>query len=251
MNNSEFYKAITPETLKRFAHTNAEIIEGGIKGVCTRFHGYGGTSTWLPIDELDKYFAERNILCVYPFYGPWAWASDTCLSFIDRVLEVLCEKHTLSPDTPIVIHGQSMGGLTSLVYTHHLSKNGGPLKLAGCAADCPVCDLDILWKTRNDIFSSLVSAYGHYTCSFDEAVKRSSPIELVAEMPDIPYYIVQGECDGEFDPMQQAEVYVPSLKEHGYDVTYEFIPGMAHCSMPQDVSARYFEFICNTIERNI
>ncbi len=250
MNNPEFYSIINPDTLKRFAHTNAELIKGEIKGVVTRFHGYGGCNTSLPIDELDKFFAEHNILCFYPFYGPWAWASDACLAMIDRIIEVLCEVHGLSGDTPIVIHGQSMGGLTSLVYTHHIAKNGSPLKLVGCAADCPVCDLDVLWKTRNDIFSSLVSAYGHYDCPFDEAVRRSSPLALVSEMPDIPYYIVQGELDGEFDPLQQAGVFVPELKKHAGDVYYEFVPGMAHCSMTQEIASRYFDFIVRTIERN-
>lgn len=250
MKNSEFYKAINAETIDRFAHTNAGLIKGAVKGVVTRFHGYGGCNTSLPIDSLDEYFAEHGILSFYPFYGPWAWASDACLAMIDRIIDILCEIHGLDGNTPLVIHGQSMGGMTSLLYTRHAAVYGNPLKLVGCAADCPVCDLDVLWKTRQDIFSSLVAAYGHYDCSFDEAVRRTNPLALVCDMPDIPYYIVQGELDGEFDPLEQSGVFVPELKKYAADVYYEFVPGMAHCSMTQEIASRYFDFIVRTIERN-
>lgn len=251
MKNPEYYSFITPENLHRFAHTNAEIIKGDIKGVCTRFHGYGGADTWLPIDDFDRYFAERGILTVYPFYSPWAWASDTTLAFIDRVIELLCEVHGLGAETPLVIHGQSMGGMTALTYTHHVGKNGTPLKLCGCAADCPVTDLITLPYTRRDIYSSLVSAYGHYQCEFEEAVRSASPAAHVKDMPHIPYYVVQGQDDGSVDPLTQAEVYIPALKAEGHDVTYKYIPGMQHCSLSPEELLLYFEFIVNTIERNL
>lgn len=249
MNERKYYDIITPENLQLFAHTNAELIKGEIRGVCTRFHGYGGSDTHLPQDDFDRYFAKRGILTVYPYYGPWAWASDTTLAFIDRVIEVLCELHGLDGDTPLVIHGQSMGGMTSLTYTHHVGKNGSPLRLCGCAADCPVTDLITLPYTRRDIYSSLVCAYGHYDCELEEAISSASPAAHIADMPRIPYYIVQGVEDGSVDPLTQAQVYVPALKGEGHEVIYKYIPGMQHCSLSPEELLCYYEFIVGAIER--
>ena len=79
---------------------------------------------------------------------------------------------------------------------------------------------------------------------------KSRPIGETLALALLYGYQAQGELDGEFDPLEQSGVFVPELRKYAGDVYYEFVPGMAHCSMTQEIASRYFDFIVKTIERN-
>lgn len=237
---------ITKQNYSLLCFSNKDYIKGEIKGVATAFHGYCSFETHSEPKILEAELADRGILTVYPYYGPWAWANKTAMETIDRLIELTYEINCLDYDkVPLVINGKSMGGMTALAYTHYTK-----FKVAGCAADCPVTDLVKLIEMRPEIYRAMITAFAHYSCSLEEAMKSVSPIEFINEMPYIPYYIVQGDSDCEVECHTHSMTYVPMLRKAGRDVTFRLVHDMQHCEMPENEFGLFCDFIEKCIAEN-
>lgn len=242
----DFSSIITKENYNCMCYTNRDLIKGEIKGVATQFHGYCGTDYRRSPKRFDEILAENGIVTLYPFYGPFAWSNDTAIKTIDRLIQLTYEINNISPEnTPLVITGASMGGMTALAYTYYSAFN--PI---ACAVDCPVTNLKKIIEMRKDIYRAMVTAFGHYNCTMDEAMASVSPIELAPKMPKIPYYLIAGTNDCEVEYTEHCMKYVPRMRELGFDIEFKLVDGMEHCCMSEANEDIFCNFIIKNIEEN-
>lgn len=243
--NTFYSSAVTADNMDLLCYTNAALIKGEIKGVATYFHGFGYGSMKSEPERYDEYLAEHGILTVFPFYDPWAWGNRASMDLCDRVIDLVYEKHGLSDSVPLVITGESMGGLTALAYTVYSKR-----RAVACAVNCPVADLEKM-NMRRDILRGLCAAYASENTSLEEAIRRASPVELVDRYPVIPYYIIQGGMDDELSEQVRAgALLVPKMKARGLDVEYVYVPGMVHCHIPMHEYDAYYAFVKEQVEKN-
>lgn len=238
-------ETITRENYKNLCYTSHNIIKGEIKGVVTDFHGFGQMSMKNGEDKHDKYLAEKGILVVFPFYGPFAWANDGCMEFCEKIIDLTYEIYNIPETVPFVINGESMGGMTAINFAAYTKR-----KAVAVSLNSPVCDLKTLTESRIDILRALCDAYAYEGRGYEDAMKAHSPIEMVDRMPKVPFYFVQGGEDLEFPGEQHSGVMTELMKAKGYDVRYEFVPEMEHCHIPKGAYERYFDFIIEQIEKN-
>lgn len=197
------------------------------RGIVVDFHGLGGGMEMRDSMSTGVFFAEGGAIYVFPYYGPWSWMNDMAVQYCDSVLNAVIERFHLLPDVPVVATGGSMGGLSALVFARY-----SRLRVAACAANCPVCDLPHHYTERPDLPRTLHVAFGHYACPFQAALKSASPLHVAASMPRIPYYIVHGDADAAVNKKMHSDRLVAELRRLGYDVTYDEVPGMPHCALP-------------------
>lgn len=235
---------ITKENLDSFAYTNSHLLQGTPCSVVVEFHGLGGGRDLIKEDyPLSKYLAEKNILYVIPYYGPWAWMNDKAVAYTDEVLDALFEKHRLCDTTPIVSTGYSMGGQGALVYCRRAKRTP-----AACAAISPVCDLPYHYTERPDLPRTLYLAYSHYDMSLEAALEQTSPLHLAPEMPDIPYALFCGTSDKEVSPAAHSDKFVKAMGERGIEVEYLTMPDLGHCALTGEGEARYYAFISSFVK---
>ena len=244
--NNFYQNAVTLDNMSLLCYTNAALIKGEIKGVATYFHGFGYGSMKGEPERYDEYLAENGILTMFPFYDPWAWGNKSAMDLCDRLIDLVYEKHGLSDDVPLVITGESMGGLTALAYNVYSKR-----RAVACAANCPVADLAKM-NERRDILRGLGAAYASEYDTLEEAIAAVSPVELVDKMPDIPYYVIQGGRDDELnDSVRAGALLIPKMQKRGLDVKYVFVPDMVHCHMPMHDYDAYYEFVKEQVEKNV
>jgi len=235
---------INKDNIASFAYTNSALIKAKPRAVVVEFHGLGGGTRLINEDwPLSKFLAERDILYVIPYYGPWAWMNDKAVAYTDEVLDAVFENHGLDDDTPIVSSGYSMGGLGALVYCRRAKRTP-----AACAAISPVCDLPYHYTERPDLPRTLYLAYSHYDMTLDAALEMTSPLHLVPEMPDIPYALFCGTADNEVAPAAHSDKFVTAMKQRGIEVEYLTMPEMGHCGLTKEGEDRYYEFVSSFVK---
>ena len=227
---------ITPDNLSLFAYTNGDNLKGSPREIAVEFHGLGFTSVIKNDDEYINRFTEKDILYVFPYYGPWSWMNDDSISMVDDIISAAADKYG-AYDVPVIITGKSMGGLSALVYTAYAS-----VTPTACAANCPVCDLVEHYNERKDLPRTLIAAYGYRNGDLTEKLKAHSPFHIASKMPAIPYYIVHGDADGEVNKVVHSDKFVNEIRTRR-KVTYIEVPGMEHCQMPDDVLNGFLDFI--------
>lgn len=233
-----FINIINRDTVGQYAYNNGEICVQPIKGVVLEFHGLGYGDLIHGHDERHRMFAERGVLYVFPYYGPWSWMNRTAVDTVDAVVDALFDRYSLDAGTPIIASGGSMGGLSSLIYTLYAKRTP-----TACAANCPVCDLLFHRTERDDLPRTVYHAFGGYPMPFEEAVKTASPLHQAANMPFIPYFIAHCEEDRAVDKQRHSDALVDALRASGHDVEYVSVPGRGHCDMDIETWKRYDEFI--------
>lgn len=220
---------INPDTVAMYANTNEAFLNVNLKGIIVEFPGLGGGSCLGGSMEPSAYEAEhakayagKGILMVYIFPGPWSWGNAAAVRIADAVIDALIEKYALAADVPVVASGGSMGGLGALNYAAYSRHN-----LCGVAAACPCVDVIASLSCKADLPRTYISAVAGYDMPLEDALKRISPIELVAQMPDIPYFICS-DGEDEFFPEPQLEGYMHELRSRGLNVIYRRQPGQPH-----------------------
>lgn len=229
---------ITGGNLHRFAFTNQDTCAKPIRAVVLEFHGLGFGGM---LGEPSPFFslcAEKGILAIFPYYGPWSWMNDTAVHYVDDIVDAVFEKYRLDAATPIISTGGSMGGLSALIYSRYAKRTP-----AACAANCPVCDLPYHFTERDDLPRTLYNAFEHYGCSFEEALESASPLHQVKNMPRIPYYIVHGDADQAVNKQRHSDRFVEAMRKEDHSVVYHEVPGMAHCAMDEETAKAYQDFI--------
>ncbi|MBQ7501079.1 MAG: prolyl oligopeptidase family serine peptidase [Clostridia bacterium] len=227
---------ITPENITLFAYTNGDNLKGEPREIVVDFHGLNYTSIIKKDDDYISYYTDRDIIYIFPYYGPWSWMNEASVAMVDDIITAVADKYK-AYDVPVVITGGSMGGLSALVYTVYAS-----VTPAACAANCPVCDLVEHYNERNDLPRTLIAAYGYRDGDLSEKLKAHSPFHLASKMPAIPYYIVHGDSDHEVNKIVHSDKFVNEIRGKR-KVTYIEVPGMEHCQMPEDVKEGFLEFI--------
>ena len=133
--------------------SNYPLIKGDICAVALNFNGLGGgvCTQWYP---LELGLAEKNILTVTPYYGPWSWMNRQSRMFVDELVGRVYSDLQLAEDIPLVSCGGSMGGCASLLYCRY-----GKKAAIACDALYPVCDVKWHFRERSDIAPSMCRAF--------------------------------------------------------------------------------------------
>lgn len=238
-------KIINVDNIRQFAYLNDEIIDKPIKGIVLTLNGLSFSNMfWDNNDEISKFFAENGILQIIPYYNPWSWMNDTTVNLVDELVDITIKKHQLSKDISIVSTGRSMGGLSALVYS--LRAKYTPI---ACITNCPVCDLEYHSTERNDVIRTLYSAYGHYSCTIEEAIKNTSPIHLIDQLPKIEYHIFHCEEDQAVNKQKHSDIFVEEMLKRNYDIKYYSVPGRGHCDLTPEANKQYHQLMVDAINK--
>ena len=226
-------KIITYETLRSFAYCNDQLIHGQIKGIILEFDGLGSTAMFSE-SKPGQFYAEQNILFVFPYNDPWAWMNRRAVAYTDEILDVLFDRYDLPENTPIVSSGGSMGGLSAIVYCRYAKRTPSL-----CVTNCPVCDLPYHYTERPDLPRTLYSAFAAYEGTLDEAMRSNSPLHLVGSLPRIRY--VQFHCDNDHavNIDKHSRRFVEAMQAAGYDVTFIVCHGQDHCHLTDEYWEKY------------
>lgn len=233
-------KIINNENFSSFAYTNEKLIKGRAKALVFDFYGLG---TEVMADDnwgWAKKFAENDIIYCVPYYNPWSWMNDTAVRFTDEIAECIMNRH--NKILPVISTGGSMGGLSSIVYANYSSHTP-----AGVVSNCPVCDLPFHYGERPDLPRTIYSAFGHYECGFEDAVKSASPYHLIGNLPKIPYRLFHCTGDKHVNIDKHSRKFVCAMKENGYDAELTVIEGRTHGDLGESGFAEYVQEIFNLI----
>lgn len=227
--------------LTNFAWTNANELKGPARAIALDFHGlgYGGMRENGP-GVFDLFCAEKGILTVFPYYGPWSWMNFQAIALVDAVVAAAKEKFGLAADAPVISTGGSMGGLSALIYTRYAR-----VTPTACAANCPVCDLPYHATERPDLPRTMVAAFAGYPCSIELAMELHSPLHQAAGMPRVPYYVVHGGADKAVNQQKHSDRFVAAMREAGQSITYRVVEPMEHCDLKSfpEAEREYYDFI--------
>ena len=236
-------KIITLETLSSFAYCNHEICKKPIKGVAVCFVGLGGQMMHKQDTKEGVLFAENGILFVIPYQNPWAWQNRQNIAYTDEILDVLFEAYDLPEGLPVVSVGESMGGLSALVYMAYAKRTP-----VACVANCPVCDLPFHFTERPDLPRTLYSAFFNYDCSLQEALESASPLHLVDKMPtSAKYHIFHCTADTAVNMQKHSDRFVAAMQEN-HDISYYAVPGREHVNLTDEMRELYNNLVIRSVE---
>lgn len=222
--------------------SNMEYISGSVRGVVVSFHGLGAAIRQGGT-ELDLALAEKDILTVVPYYGPWSWMNRISRQFVDELLGRVWKDQALPEDLPLISSGGSMGGCAALLYCRYG-------KRVPVAADLlyPVCDTLFHYHERPDLPTSLNCAYYGYAEPWEEVLKEHSPLHQLDKMPRIPYLFIHGCADDRVSKKAHSDAMTAALRQAGHQVEYLEIPGMRHgYNVPLKVHEKRLDFICKAV----
>jgi pimeloyl-ACP methyl ester carboxylesterase len=236
-------KIITYDNLRSFAYSNDRLIQGPIRGIVVHFCGLGNMVRH-DIDPGDaREYAAQNILFVIPYNNPWCWMNSQAVRYTDEIIQVLCDHYSLGSDVKIVSVGQSMGGLSCLVYSRYAR-----ITPVACVADCPVCDLSYHFTEREDLPRTLYSAFGSYDGTLDEALRSASPLHLVPEMPRISYTIFHSQEDRLVNIHGHSEAFAAAMEENHHQIQLIRVPHRDHCDLSAAAQVEYRRIILSAFD---
>lgn len=231
-------KIIDFGNLRSFAYCNSLICKKPIRGIAIHFSGLGGASMYHEETDEGVRYAKEGILYVVPYQNPWAWQNRQNVAYTDEIIDVLFKEFGLPEDLPIISTGNSMGGLSALVYMVYAKRTP-----AACVANCPVCDLPNHFTERPDLPRTLYSAFYNYDCSLEEALRSASPLHLTYKMPkNAKYHIFHCEEDKAVNKQLHSDRFVEKMKED-HEIYYYEVPGRGHCDLTDEMRKLYADMI--------
>lgn len=234
---------INAGTLKTYAWTNDEQVSGGVKVVALDVQGLNNGHAYKTVPEShDIDLGGRGVLVVRPYSGPWNWMGFESIKEIDLVLDAVWDKFKLSAETPLVLFGRSMGGIGVLNYARY-----GRHAPAAVACNSPVTDLAYHATERPDCAATMYRAYSYYDCPLPAAIALHNPMRFMKELPDVPYLVIHGGADVAVSKKAHSDIFVPAMRELGYNVAYVEVPDMIHVDLlghPEALKA-YLDFIAS------
>ena len=234
-------KIMTYENLRKFTYSNDKICTKPIKGIVLAFFGLRGSELYDYDTKEAQYYAEKGIIYLMPYYNPWAWMNRLTVKYVDEILDVVKEHYNLGDDIPLVSTGRSMGGYGAMIYSMR-----GKYHPIACAANCPACDLVTLFKTRDDTPMAMCSAFYGEEGDLEDILRDNSTINLVDQLPKIPYYIFQCDADAVVIKEINSDVLV-SRMQGKHDVTYYVDPGQPHCDLSEGMYEIYHKTIADCV----
>jgi pimeloyl-ACP methyl ester carboxylesterase len=222
---------INPDTIDLYGNTNAHLLPASPKAFVLEFPGLGGGSCLGGCMDMGPYngplsgfLAERGILQVYTFPGPWSWMNRGAVRMVNALVDAIREKYGFTEKTPWAVMGGSMGGAGALIYT----AGGDPAYTpTACIAHCPCVDVLDRVYCKENIPRTFFRAVADYEMPIAEALKTLSPIHRMDDKPFIPYHIINDLADALFPP-EQMDAYVEALRGMGHDVTYHRLENCGH-----------------------
>lgn len=238
-------KLITMDNLRNFAYVNDRICPKPIRGIMLHFPGLGFNLMYGEETKEGMRYAEEGILYVVPYNNPWNWMNRQSIAFTEELLELLIAHYGLGEHVPIVSSGLSMGGLCSLVFCRYARRTP-----VACVSNCPVCDFVFHYTERPDLPRTIYSAFFHESGTLDEVLRRYSPLHLVPELPDIPYYIFHCGADAAVNIHVHTEAFVKAMEQRGARITFETVPDRGHCDLTPEAVERYHSYAIRAIRGN-
>lgn len=235
-------KIISYENLRSFAYVNDKVCAGPIKGIVISFFGLGNMSMYANDTVEGEYYGEKGILYVVPYNNPWAWMNRQAAAYTDEIIDALMEKFGLDAGIPIVSTGGSMGGQSALVYMAYAKRTP-----AACVVNCPVCDMVFHYTERPDLPRTIYSALYNENGTLQEALEGISPLHLTARLPRVKYHFFHCEMDQAVNKQSHSDKLVEKMREAGFDVTYDAVPGRGHCDLTYAMKKRFAAFAENAI----
>jgi pimeloyl-ACP methyl ester carboxylesterase len=214
---------IDKTTVSNYSYNNRDLFAGDIKALAVDLQGLSYGDLKVDPNPIDRALAEKSVLVIQPWLGPWNWANYQAIYQIDQIIAATLDKYGVKQGVPIVLYGRSMGGLIAYNYAVY-----GKYPVAGIAANGPVTDLRFFSIEREDNAKTIYRAYAHYDSGIDKAVDQHSPIKLAAKLPNVPYLIISSAEDDRVSKAAHADKFVDTLKLRGFNIQYLDVPGMAH-----------------------
>lgn len=236
---------INEENILDYAFVNIDTLVCPVKAVCVDFHGYTDATRFFESPKKAKILGKQGIVWVFPYYSVWAWMSKSSQVFNEQVLDVVYRKLQISDDTPLIITGGSMGGLTALCYLVY-----GKRQVAACAANCPVTDMTKFFDIVPDARRAILSAHIMDERPLREIMDVYSPINLIDKFPAIPYFLIYGEKDDLITKNFMHQM-IEKMTEAGCNVSYLLEKNMTHCNIDghKDAFAAWCNFIIKNAEK--
>lgn len=234
-------KIITYDSFNNFTYSNDKLCSSDIRGIVLNFSGLGFQSMYSEDGDTSRRYAELGIIYLTPYMNPWAWMNRQTVDFTDELIDVICDRYSLSDNIPIVSSGGSMGGQQALVYMAYAKRTPKT-----CVVNCPVCDLPYHYSERPDLPRTLYSAFGSYDMSLQEAMESASPLHLVNRFPDSDYYVFHCERDTAVNKEKHSDKLVAELSKN-HRVKYHTIPERGHCDLTPEMWELYFKYSWDSI----
>lgn len=233
---------INEENIFDYAFINIDTLKRPIKAVCVDFHGYTDATIYSESPARAKVLGEKGIVWVFPYYSVWAWMSRPSQEFNEQVLDAVYRKLQISDNTPLIITGGSMGGLTALCYLVY-----GKRKAVACAVNCPVTDMTKFFDLVPNTRRAILSAHILDERPLIEIMDVYSPVNLIDKLPEIPYLLIYGEKD-ELITKNFISQMLEKMSAAGHNVTHLLQKEMTHCDIDGHKDA--FDAWCNFIIKN-
>ena len=228
-------RIITMDNFRDFAYCNCAICKRPIRGIVISFMGLGNMSRFDEETEEGAFFAEIGILYLVPYQNPWGWMNAQTVALADELIDVLTAEYG---EVPVVSIGDSMGGLSALVYTAYAKRT--PI---ACVANCPVCDLPYHYTERPDLPRTLYSAFATYDGTLQMAMQSASPIHLVDRLPtQTDYYIFHCEQDLAVNKQQHSDRFVLKMRQ-SHKIEYFAVPDRGHCALTREMRQLFYACI--------
>ena len=236
-------KIINSGNLRNFAYVNDGVCKKPVKGILINFFGLGHAPMY-DWDILEgEFYGSQGILYVVPYTNPWAWCNRQTVEYVDEIIDVVIKKFGLE-NAPIVSSGESMGGLSAIVYCAYAKRTP-----VACVANCPVCDAAYHFTERNDLPRTMYSAIGNYEGTLEDALKSISPVHIIEKLPDIPYHIFHCGGDNAVKIAYHSDIFVEKMRKLGRTVTYDTIPERGHCDIGYELKKLYAKYVADEINK--
>ena len=169
-----------------------------------RENGKMGEITW-------RALRDGYAVCAHDFGGPYTWGNDTALTaYRDYMRELL----TLYPFGPVIVIGESMGGLNSLnaIARHYVPA-------AAWVGIYPVCNLTYMHSVN---FTDSINAAYNIQGDGEFGVKTSGHDPMLMEPGTwgaMPAYITASDGDTIVKKAENADKFAQRLRKGGSQVT--------------------------------
>ncbi len=234
---------INASTLPLFCNTNEAVLTLPARGFILEFPGLGGGSCMGGGMDFAEYcggYAEalgrEGILVAYTFPGPWSWMNRGAVRYCELVADAIRDKYALPDHTPWVVTGGSMGGLGALIFAADAKR-----KPTACVAVCPCVDVPYCFEANRQFQRTLFRAVADYEGEIEENLLTISPKHRTADMPHIPYFLIN-DCADELFPEEQLDEYVERMRALGHSVDYDRLEGCHHGEITSEAWAHIVTF---------
>jgi len=209
------------------------------RGVALIFHGLGAPPLLEAPREDEQMWIDDGYLVVFPYYGPWSWMNRQSRALVDGIVAAVFAHFALPSHLPVLAVGGSMGGFSALLYARYAAR-----PVAGCFANCPVCDLGAHFHERPDLPRTIRHAFLGYDEPLQDLLLEHSPLHQVSLLPEIPYFLVQSEDDPAVSKIRHFDPMTAAMKKRGLDAACFSVPGDRHCPpLPPEIENARKEFL--------